>query len=183
MKTLSDLAAFISELLDRGVTLEADGDFLHIAGPLKQSEIQRLKENKSEIMRILAATDEGVSRASFDAASVVGPPVLVRIEATFAKSGCVRLDLEIPEQRFDEERFDEQVSRLTDASWWRLDTPKTCSDCRHAQPTQHTALVTCGAGREDYPACGAFWDSDPKPCNQWAPAANTSTNGQTAITK
>ncbi|QXP89109.1 hypothetical protein [Methylococcus capsulatus] len=103
--------------------------------------------------------------------------VTIRIEGNFG-TGRMQFDMGVPLDRWNEQKFSEQIAAMPGATWWQLDQPKRCADCRHAQPTQHTALVTCGAGREDYPACGAFWDSDPKPCNQWAPSANT--HGQTA---
>lgn len=180
MKTIPDLAAFITELLDRGVTLEADGDFLHIAGPLKPSEIERLRECKPEILRILAATDEGVSRASFDAAAAVGQSILARIEARFAKSGRVQFDLSVPETKWDETRFDEQVSQLQDASWWKLGEPRRCSDCRHQERTSHPALVTCSSpeGDHHFPAAGGHWDADRRMCRAWAPTDRTGINSQ-----
>lgn len=178
--TTKNIGAFIGELLDRGVKLETADGMLTFDGLMRPSEIEYLREHKAEIVAVLEQMDEGVSRASFDAASVVGPPVVVRIEATFAKSGRVQFDLSVPELRFDEERFAEQVARLTDASWWRLDQPRTCADCRHAQPTAHSALVDCDQ-RTDQPACGYWWSTDPKMCSAWAPSANT--HGQKASNK
>lgn len=104
------------------------------------------------------------------------PSITVRMEGSFG-SGRKQFDIRVPLDRWSEQKFSEQIAATPGAQFWRLDTPKTCASCRHAQPTQHVALVRCGAGREDYPACGAFWDSDPKPCRSWAPAANTSTQG------
>jgi len=97
------------------------------------------------------------------------PAVIVRIEGDIG-SGMKQFDLAIPTHRWDEQRFDEQVSRLTDALWWRLDQPKRCADCRHARTTQHPALVRCDQ-RDDPPSCGMWWSTDPKMCSAWAPAA------------
>lgn len=42
-----------------------------------------------------------------------------------------------------------------------------CCDCAHQQPTGHTALILCGAGRESPAACGSWWKFDPRSCDRF----------------
>jgi hypothetical protein len=51
-----------------------------------------------------------------------------------------------------------------------LSGPARCCDCQHQQPTDHPALILCGAGRESPAACGAWWKFDPRYCGQFARA-------------
>jgi hypothetical protein len=51
-----------------------------------------------------------------------------------------------------------------------LSGPARCCDCQHQQPTDHPALILCGAGRESPAACGAWWKFDPRYCGQFTRA-------------
>lgn len=42
-----------------------------------------------------------------------------------------------------------------------------CCDCAHQQPTGHTALILCGAGRESPAVCGSWWKFDPRSCDRF----------------
>lgn len=42
-----------------------------------------------------------------------------------------------------------------------------CADCRHAVPTDHPALIDCGAGRESPAACGSWWSLDVRTCGSF----------------
>jgi len=119
-----------------------------------------------------------------DGAEDQDPAVVVRIEGDIG-SGRKVFDLRVPLGRWDEAAFDEQVSRLTDARWWRLDRPKTCASCRHQKRTSHPALIACSSpeGDHHYPAAGGHWDTDERMCRSWAPTSHTSTHGQTASTE
>ncbi|MDD2768713.1 MAG: hypothetical protein PHT19_08260 [Methylococcus sp.] len=128
------------------------------------------------------ATAESEQPAAAPEPEEAEPAVTVRIEADIG-SGMKQFNMRVPIGRWDEQKFSDQIAAMPSASWWRLDTPKRCADCRHAQPTQHDALVRCGAGREDYPNCGAWWRDDPKPCREWAPANRTNTRGHKSETE
>lgn len=99
------------------------------------------------------------------------PSVHVRIEGRFG-TGRMKFDMRVPLDRWNEYTFAEQIAAMPGAQFWRLDTPKTCSDCRHARPTSHPALVDCDQ-RGDPPACGYWWQDDMKVCREWAPTAST----------
>jgi hypothetical protein len=51
-----------------------------------------------------------------------------------------------------------------------------CCDCAHQEPTDHPALVRCGAGRAAPGACGLWWATDRHTCPLFA--ARTSTDDQ-----
>jgi hypothetical protein len=44
--------------------------------------------------------------------------------------------------------------------------PVRCGDCRHAETTDHPALIRCGAGVQAPGACGLWWNTDWHECGQ-----------------
>ncbi|MGI2323813.1 MULTISPECIES: hypothetical protein [unclassified Methylococcus] len=135
--------------------------------------------------------DPAKRQAWLDTARLEQPPmpeqedaestITVRVEGSFG-TGRMQFDMRVPAHRWDEAAFSGQIAAMPGAQFWRLDTPKCCSDCLHAQPTQHAALVRCDQ-RDDPPSCGMWWTDDMKVCREWAPISRTDTRGQTAITK
>jgi hypothetical protein len=43
----------------------------------------------------------------------------------------------------------------------------SCRNCRHARPTRHGTLVTCGMGRQAPGASGLWRGSDPRSCREF----------------
>jgi hypothetical protein len=48
-------------------------------------------------------------------------------------------------------------------------TPITCRDCANQEPTDHPALIRCGAGQPAPGACGMWWKTDRHVCPLFAP--------------
>jgi hypothetical protein len=48
-------------------------------------------------------------------------------------------------------------------------TPITCRDCTNQEPTDHPALIRCGAGQPAPGACGMWWATDRHTCLLFAP--------------
>lgn len=61
----------------------------------------------------------------------------------------------------------EDHSEVSEARPSRIAGRVRCCDCLHQQPTGHTALVLCGAGRESPATCGSWWKFDPRSCDRF----------------
>jgi hypothetical protein len=188
---------FIPRIKAAGFTLEADGadivvrPFSHLTDPQKQF----IKAHKPELLAILAGkAPPAPSHNSLDDADLAdlitrtanangiapldvwrwidlstiedvrsGDPAVIAAFRADVES-AVKSDTLIPDGGHGSPFPGELASTSTPACY-----PVTCRDCANQEPTDHPALIRCGAGQPAPGACGMWWATDRHTCLLFAP--------------
>jgi hypothetical protein len=199
-----DAQDFIPRIEAAGFTLEADGADIVVRpfSRLTDSQRQFIKVHKPELLAILtgkvppapshnplndAQLADLITRTAkthrcdplavwrwLDLESIEdvrsGDPAVITAFRADVES-AVKSDTLIPDGGHGSPFPGELASTSTPACY-----PVTCRDCINQEPTDHPALVRCGAGRAAPGACGLWWKTDRHTCPLFA--ARTSTDDQ-----